>query len=84
MCSLSSTALLLDVREVSEWNEHHIAGSFNFPLSQLEVGQLPEVGVNQEIILICKSGARARKAHEILKNMKFNNVHCSERGVYEY
>lgn len=84
VCKVSSSALLVDVREIEEWNEFHIEGSHLLPLSALEAGRFPEFSADRKVILICKAGARARRAEDILKKMNYQNVSCSERGVYEY
>ena len=83
-CNLSSSALLVDVRERDEWDEYHIEGSYSLPLSQLEAGQVPELGLEREIVLICKVGVRAKRAKDILVKMNYKNIFCSDRGVYEY
>jgi molybdopterin/thiamine biosynthesis adenylyltransferase/rhodanese-related sulfurtransferase len=83
-CVLSSSALLVDVRETDEWNEFHIKGSLNLPLSALEAGELPGIDKNKEMTLICKAGSRAKRAEEILKKLNYTKIRCSDRGVYEY
>lgn len=83
-CNFNSSALLVDVREPDEWNEFHIDGSYSLPLSQLEAGIVPDFERDRDVILICKVGARARRAEEILKKMNYNNICCAERSVYEY
>ncbi|HMN67749.1 MAG TPA: HesA/MoeB/ThiF family protein [Bdellovibrionales bacterium] len=83
-CRFGSLALLVDVREKEEWNEFHIEGSYNLPLSGLEAGRAPEFGCDQEVILVCKAGVRAKRAKELLVKMNYKNVRCSSRSVYEY
>ncbi|NJM09497.1 MAG: hypothetical protein HC883_00930 [Bdellovibrionaceae bacterium] len=83
-CKIGSSALLVDVREPEEWNEFHIEGSYSLPLSQIEAGQCPELEKGREIVLICKIGARAKRAKEILNKLNYTNISCAEKGVYEY
>lgn len=83
-CHRTITAIVVDVREKDEWLEYHLDESIHFPLSELENGRIPEFDRSQEIILVCRSGARAQKARQILRNRDFHNVRCSARGVYEY
>lgn len=83
-CVLSSAALLVDVREPAEWEEFHIEGSLSLPLSVLEAGGIPTHDKNREIVLICRAGARAKRAEEILKKLSYTRIRCSEKGVYEY
>ncbi len=83
-CHLSTSALLVDVREKDEWNDFHIKGSYNLPLSELETGTVPKFPSDQELILICKAGVRANRAKEILMKMNYKNIQCFTRSVYEY
>lgn len=84
VCDSSSATALVDVREHEEWNEYHIEGSLNVPLSRLERGDIPAFASDREIVLICKAGARAQRALEIFVSMKFSRVRCADKGVYEY
>ncbi|ABB56966.1 rhodanese-like domain-containing protein [Synechococcus elongatus] len=52
--------LLLDVREVAEYQADHIAGSHLYPLSQIT--QLPLPASDRPIVLTCQSGMRSQKA----------------------
>lgn len=58
-------ALLVDVREADEYREVHAQGARLLPLSELEAraGELP----GQELLMICRSGARSMRAAEYLE-----------------
>lgn len=56
---------LLDVREPEEWESGHIAGAKHIPLGYLPE-RLHELEPGKEIIVICRSGNRSRKACEYL------------------
>lgn len=69
-------ALLVDVREESEWKAGHIAGAQLLPLSELEEAdaeslkkRLPK---NKIIYVHCRSGVRSLAAAEILKPCGFD------------
>lgn len=83
-CRINTSALLVDVREKEEWNDFHIQGSYSLPLSEIEAGKAPELASDQEIILICRAGVRAKRAKELLMKMNYKNIQCSSRSVYEY
>lgn len=83
-CTSLSSALLVDVREFDEWSEFHIEGSYCLPLSKLESGSIPDFETSREVVLICRSGSRARRAEEILNSMNYKKVCCAKKGVYEY
>ncbi|WP_338462721.1 rhodanese-like domain-containing protein [Synechococcus elongatus IITB7] len=52
--------LLLDVREVAEYQAEHVAGAHLYPLSQ--IAQLPLPASDRPIVLTCQSGMRSQKA----------------------
>jgi rhodanese-related sulfurtransferase len=56
---------LIDVREVDEYEAAHVPGAILLPLSELE-SRLDEVPQGEPLLLICKSGARSRRAGEVL------------------
>lgn len=59
------TLNLIDVREVAEVQEGHIAGIINIPLGLLEF-RLHELNKTTPYIIICRSGGRSGKATEFL------------------
>lgn len=54
-------ALLVDVRELDEWEAGHIDGSFHLPLSELgdRWQELPDA---DRTVFICRVGGRSRAA----------------------
>ncbi|MFB7915630.1 rhodanese-like domain-containing protein [Streptomyces sp. NPDC056061] len=62
------TAVLLDVREASEWHAGHAPGAVHLPLSRLADGaSLPGgAGDRSPVVVICRSGNRSRRAARIL------------------
>lgn len=69
---LSAEAVILDVRELNEWNDFHRTSSFHWPLSQIEVGYLPEELRQVKLVAACRSGQRAERAATLLKNHGYN------------
>src|SRR5678815_3704528 len=58
---------LLDVRTPAEFETEHIAGAYNVPLDTLgEHAAEIRSAVAEPIVLVCRSGQRARKAEEAL------------------
>lgn len=86
--------LLLDVRQVEEFEEGNIAGSVLLSRGELEFkisneafweemflySPLPE----DEIVVYCKSGARAALAAESLQKLGFSNVYSLHGGYLAY
>lgn len=66
-------ALLVDVREPNEYAEVHAEGAQLMPLSTFEANyaQLPK---DQEIVLICRSGARSANAGQFLMEHGYSKV----------
>src|SRR3989338_2485745 len=56
-------AIIVDVREDSEWNEQHIAGAIHIPLAQV-ASRLSEFAQYKDstVIVQCHSGKRSAKA----------------------
>lgn len=73
---------LLDVRTPGEFEAEHIAGAYNVPLDTLgEHGPEIRAGVAEPVVLVCRSGQRARKAEEALKAAGMTNLHLLEGGM---
>lgn len=72
---------LLDVRTPGEFRRAHLADSSNVPLSALH-DHASELGAAGEpIVVICRSGARARTAESILRDAGVRDVHILDGGV---
>ncbi|WP_179953223.1 rhodanese-like domain-containing protein [Desulfobotulus mexicanus] len=85
------TLLLMDVREVHEFQKTHIPGSVNVPLSYLgshgdRVAELLRAKDDvKEVLLICNTHNRSRKAREILMQKGVTQqIRVLEMGVSGY
>lgn len=66
-------AVLLDVREQSEWDDGHIDGAVLLPLSRLKAGDKAESLPKDRIIYAhCRSGKRCLTAADLLKKQGFD------------
>ena len=65
----SGKAVLVDVRELREWNEGHLRDAKSLPLSALSAdpARAKDLPKDKPIYTHCVRGVRARKAAEILK-----------------
>ena len=73
---------VLDVRTPGEFDVEHIEGAYNVPLDTLdEHGPEIRAGVSDPIVLVCRSGQRARKAEEALKAASMSNLHVLDGGM---
>jgi phage shock protein E len=57
--------ILIDVRTQEEYNNNHIEGSINIPLTVLDQ-KIMEFCSCEEFLVYCKSGSRSRQATDIL------------------
>ena len=79
--------ILIDVREKDELEEKlgHIEGVVNIPIGEL-THRLSELEnyKDKDIITVCRSGARATTAAQILITAGFNNVDVLDGGMIAY
>jgi rhodanese-related sulfurtransferase len=59
-------ALILDVREPTEWSQGHVKGAKLIPLGELQ-NRMNELPTDQDILIICHSGNRSAQARDILR-----------------
>jgi adenylyltransferase/sulfurtransferase len=72
--------VLLDVREPFEYDICKINGSQLIPLGELP-SRLNELDSADEIVLLCKSGARSAKAFKILQEAGFQKLANLKGGI---
>jgi rhodanese-related sulfurtransferase len=68
-------AIVVDVSEAEEFATGHIRGARNVPVNELQQ-RLPEVAKNKgvPVILVCPSGARARRALPVAKSLGYDKA----------
>lgn len=73
---------LLDVRTPGEFETAHIPGSYNVPLDLLREhrAELRE-HLDEEVVLICRSGARATQAGQVLADAGLPNLKVLDGGM---
>ena len=71
---------LVDVRETSEVDALRIEGALNLPLSRLEslVGRIDRT---RPVFILCRSGARAKTAAEMLGRLGIKNIRVVDGGL---
>jgi len=63
---VAGEAVLVDVREESEWEAGRIPASVHVPLSQIRRRGSRGLPADKEIVLVCRSGARSALAGAML------------------
>jgi rhodanese-related sulfurtransferase len=73
----------VDVREVHEFEEGHINGMVNVPLSSLtdNYAAIPE---DKEVVIICRSGSRSLQAANILKEAGYSTITNVTGGMQQW
>ncbi|MCK9636215.1 MAG: rhodanese-like domain-containing protein [Methylobacter tundripaludum] len=79
---IKNKAVIVDVRENDDWNEHQIHGAIHIPLSQLNerLAEL-EPYKNRPVITQCQAGLRSAQAQLILKAAGFPKVYLMNGGI---
>ena len=73
---------LLDVRTPGEFRTAHIPGSYNVPLDTLREHHAELLHhLDEDVILICRSGARAAQAEQALAEAGLPNLRVLDGGV---
>lgn len=71
-------AIVMDVREVDEYNEGHIIHAINMPLTRLQNGERTGLDKEQTYVVVCRSGSRSQTASEILYKEGYDVINVSE------
>lgn len=69
---------VLDVREPFEYDEAHIVGAENKPLSTLQEDEFSGLSEDQQYVVICQSGNRSQEASAILHEAGYEVLNVSE------
>jgi rhodanese-related sulfurtransferase len=76
-------AVLVDVREVYEWNDGHIPGARHIPLGSL-ARRVKELDPAKEIIAVCRSGNRSISAAMVLQRAGYTKVSSMSGGMISW
>lgn len=79
----AGTAVLIDVREPSEFAAGRIPGAVNIPLGSLS-REAPTLDPAAETFLICASGHRSATAAERLKKLGFEHAYSVKGGMHAW
>jgi rhodanese-related sulfurtransferase len=73
LASGDARALVLDVRNLNEYEASHLKGALHIPLDELRFG-LSDVPRDRPLVVHCRSGFRSHLAVRILKENGFKDV----------
>lgn len=70
-----SQPVFIDVRQPEEFATGHVEGAVNIPLPDLaSSAKLHDIPKDAELVVYCRSGARADTARRLLTQMGYTNV----------
>ncbi len=73
---------VLDVRTPGEFDTVHMPGAYNVPLDLLREYRDEILShLDQDVVLVCRSGQRAAQAEETLRRAGVANVHVLDGGI---
>ncbi|PXX07268.1 rhodanese-like domain-containing protein [Mycolicibacterium moriokaense] len=76
---------LLDVRTASEFETVHIPGAYNVPLDLLrEHRREIATRLDEDVVLVCRSGQRATHADASLRGVGLANVRVLDGGIIDW
>lgn len=78
--SRKNDCLVIDVREPSEFEAGHVAGTRNLPLSGLGSAK-QGLNKDQPVYILCRSGARSSQAARELSESGFAELYVLEGGL---
>ena len=70
VADLPADAVLLDVREIDEWNAGHAPTAQHLPMSEL-AGRVADVPREDPLYVVCRSGARSARVVAFLGGQGF-------------
>ncbi len=76
-------AQLIDVREPNEFNNGHILGARNIPLSQMKM-RMQELRSDKPVYLYCQGGTRSGRAAQFLYKRGFRNLSHLKGGFKKW
>ncbi|TRX35129.1 rhodanese-like domain-containing protein [Flavobacterium sp. ZT3R18] len=79
---LKGDVVLVDVRDPEEITEqaYDVKNVINIPLDSIE-SKINTIPKNKQVILVCQSGNRSKKAFDLLKQKGFTNMANMEGGM---
>ncbi len=70
----------IDVRELDEYEEGHIAGTTHIPLSQFQA-RVGEISEDSPVVLVCAAGGRSAQAAQFMASLGYENLYNLTDGT---
>ncbi|PKR86049.1 rhodanese-like domain-containing protein [Heyndrickxia camelliae] len=76
-------AQLIDVREPNEFDNGHILGARNIPLSQIKM-RMKEIRPDKPVYLYCQSGMRSARVAQMLYRKGYKDLYQLQGGFKKW
>jgi rhodanese-related sulfurtransferase len=76
----SDSQVLLDVREVDEWELGHAPGAIHIPMTDVPA-RLDDIDIDAEIYVVCRQGGRSAVVVEYLQSVGYEAVNVRDGMV---
>ncbi|MGV3466245.1 MAG: rhodanese-like domain-containing protein [Heyndrickxia sp.] len=76
-------AQLIDVREPNEFDNGHILGARNIPLSQIKM-RMKEIRQDKPVYLYCQSGMRSSRVAQMLYRKGYKDLYQLQGGFKKW
>lgn len=80
---LNSDAIIIDVRELEEYDESHIPGVPLIPMNSIPQ-HMDKLDKEKSYVFVCRSGARSQNVALYLKEHGFSDVHNFSGGMLNW
>ena len=77
----TGTLIIIDVREPFEYCDGHIPGALNYPWNSGVLEERYEELINNEILVVCRSGGRSDQAANFLDSKDYTLVYDMQGGM---
>lgn len=80
MMNMTQQPIYIDVREPYEYQSGHVENALNIPVGSISEGvtTLQKIPKDSNLVVYCRSGARAESAKNQLQHLGYTNV---ENGI---
>lgn len=77
----NNNVVIIDVRNIDEYNTGHIKDAINIPVSKIDEVSYDK---DQYIIVYCASGMRSSNAAQVLVDLGYTNVYNLDGGLINW
>ncbi len=83
VAQVADDAFLLDVRDPEEWEAGHAPGAVHVPMMEIP-GRAAELPADQDIVVVCRVGARSAQVVAYLQQQGWGRVSNLEGGMFAW